>query len=203
MRRSFSILECFILLALVSAAATVAIPRWASDRIVTNEQRAAVMLREIAAAQAAFHLRNGTYGLLEDLTGDPSSRGLKVDPACLEAPTPWLGAAEFNGYLFSVYLPTKQGHGALSHVEVDPEAGAKAWVAYAWPVHYGITGRRVLVVTPAGEVFAYENAVMPFTTRERRPFAELAWAKLDPKTPFEEPGGWVTQVRWDPVADSR
>jgi len=203
MRRSFSILESFILLALVSAAATVAIPIWASDRIVTNEARAATMLRQIAASQAEFHARNGTYGLLEELTGSGSARGLTVAPACLESRSSWLGAVEVDGYLFSVYLPSKQGHGALKHADVDPEGGAQGWVAYAWPAHYGITGRRLLVVTPAGDVFAYENSVAPFTSRNRRPFAELAWAKLGPGTPFQEAGGWVRQIRWDPVADPR
>lgn len=199
MRRSFSFLECSIVLALVAAAATVAIPRWASDRIVENEERAVEVLGRIADAQKAFHARCGTFGLLKELAGTHSPRGLQVLPACLVAGEPSLGALERNGYLFSVYLPSIGGHGALGHLEVDAEAAKRAWIAYAWPAHYGITGRRLFVVTSTGDVFAHENSVSPLSSRETRPFAGLAWSKLDPKTPFREPANWVKKVRWDPV----
>lgn len=208
MRRSVSILECFILLALIAGVATVTIPLWASERIVNNEAQAVAALRRIAAAEVDFHSRNGTYGFLRELAGISSPRNLIVEPACLNLGSPTRGALDIDGYLITVYLPSKEGHGALSHLEVDADGSEKAWIAYAWPNRYGITGRRVLVAIPTDtpgpcELFAYENSVesYTFTGRQHRPFAELARTKLGPGTPFREAGGWVTQLRWERIPD--
>jgi hypothetical protein len=206
MQRSVSILECSILLALIAAVATVAIPLWASERIVNNEEQAVAALRRIAAAQVDFHSRNGTYGFLRELSGTRSPRNLIVEPACLNLGIPTRGALDIDGYLITVYLPSEDGHGALSHLDVDADGSKEAWIAYAWPDHYGITGRRVLVAVPtdkpgACELFAYDNSVEPFTGRQHRPFAELARTKLGPGTPFREAVGWVTQLRWERIPD--
>ena len=202
MRRlsSISFLECIIALALIAGAATVVIPRWTKEKITTNESAAVTHLSSIVDAQRRFHERCGAFALLQELTGDRTSRELDTLPALLDLPRPSHGVSEVDGYLFTVYLPSAEGHGALSARDVNPTLARRSWIAYAWPLHYGITGRRVFVVNSDGQVFAEENAGTPLAGLKRVPFASLAWTTLRADTPFQEPVSWVKQVRWEPVA---
>lgn len=200
MRRTFSLLECVIVLSLIAATATVAIPYWQSDQIVENEQRAVDILGRIADAQSIFRARGGSYGFIEELSGAGSGRRITTLPAALVIGTPTSGLLERDGYVFTVYLPSLDGHGALHHTEVDNEAASRFWIAYAWPAHYGITGRRVFAITCEGKVWAHENSVNPFSGRERRPFATLAWKAIaGSDAPLKEPAAWVKSLGWDPV----
>ena len=196
---SISFLECAIALSLLAGAATVAIPRWTSRTITLNEQRAVDRLALISDAQQRFHQRCQTFALLSELSGERTSRGLDTLPRCLDMPPPRHGITESGGYLFTVYLPSDEGYGATGAGDVDPEAAESGWIAYAWPSHYGISGRRVFVATPDGEVFAHENSGAPLAGRDRAPFASLAWSTLTTGTPFQEPVDWVKQTRWEPV----
>ena len=158
MRRSFSILESFILLALVAAVAMVAIPLWASERIVSNEEQAGLVLRQIAAAQGGFHSRNGTYGLLTELTGTPSPRNLTVEPACLDAGDPWLGALEIEDsvLLTSLLDPTISVESIVIRVAPDVRAlPERLWVDPTIP-EYGrvalVRGTLALGLAPGERV---------------------------------------------------
>jgi len=200
MPRTISFIECVVVLTLLAATATVAIPFWQSDQIVENEERAVEILTRICEAQDRFHARCGTYGFLEELAGARSGRRLTTLPASLVLGDPSGGLLERNGYIFTVYLPSAEGYGALHHAELDAETAARFWIAYAWPAHYGITGRRLFAVTSKGDVFAHENSVNPFAARARRPFASLAWKAIkEDDAPFKEPAAWVQHLRWNKV----
>ncbi|MAG56892.1 MAG: hypothetical protein CMJ83_11415 [Planctomycetes bacterium] len=197
--RTFSFVECLVLLLLVAAASTVAIPHWTSDGMLRNERGAVEVLREIAEAQDLFHTRNATFAMMEELTGFRTGREVELIPPAFPSGAPEYGVIERDGYLFSVYLAAKDGEGALRLVDPDEEHAKTFWVAYAWPRHYGITGRSLYAINAQGEVFTWENSVNPFSSREARPPANLLGARLGKDHPLAKPPGWVERLSWTRV----
>jgi hypothetical protein len=60
------------------------------------------------------------------------------------------GLAEVHGYYYRSFLPGPDdvpvGEGPGASSDVDPDGAEEAWLCYAWPVEYGVTGRRTFVV---------------------------------------------------------
>jgi hypothetical protein len=197
--RSFSILECLALLMLVATGAIVALPRLASEQIIGNEEEAVAFLRRIHQAQVSFHARSGTYGFSEELMGLGSARSVRLDPALLPLQHSSLGVIERAGYGFLIYLPSRDGHGARGPSDLDLERARHAFVAYGWPLGYGVSGRRVFAVGPKGVVLATDNALGSFSGPKQRPFVNLLGTHLGEDSAFAMPANWVTRIRWDPV----
>ena len=67
----------------------------------------------------------------------------------------WLPRATVDGRV----LPIEEDWlGGKAHEPFpDPTNGARVWCCYAWPVHYGQTGRRVYMVNQRGIVLEYQN----------------------------------------------
>jgi hypothetical protein len=144
----------------------------AEGRIDQNETMAVSHLRSLVGAQT--HAQSlciidqdgdnvGEFLLITELSGLRPVRaggaGMKsplLDPEVWRLSTG--GFIEMHGYLFGVFL-TGEGGGPLSEAAeigaaVDSNATEKEWVAYAWPVQYGESGKRTFAVNQSGEVVA-------------------------------------------------
>ncbi|MBL8695328.1 MAG: hypothetical protein JNJ88_14635 [Planctomycetes bacterium] len=160
---------------LIGAAisASVALPSLLSVRIESNEQAAIARLRAIAKSQLRFRENRvidadgdgvGEFGFFGELTGAHMLRGqsMALEPPLLEpdAKPMTAGTSMRSGYLFRIDLPAENGSmtaGPPSKEEVSISGAEKRFVAYAWPVDFGTSGRRVFFVDENGEVYASDN----------------------------------------------
>ena len=186
---------------LLAALAVTLEPLDQSRRILANEAHAVQFLERVAAAQDGFLERSGgtTYAFLDELLGEPVGRsGLLVEPALI--PPDLIhrlgGTVAADGYHVIVYLP--DGHGGGSALPVAGDArrdGAGFWIAYAWPVTHGTTGRRVFVVAPGAQVMASDDVIEPFSGPGDPPPPNLAWGAIQ-DLPFPIPPASILSRSW-------
>ncbi len=69
------------------------------------------------------------------------------------------GEVERSGYVFRLYLPDAAGHGIRDQAgggvaagALDPDYAEQLWCAYAWPLRYGVSGRRTFFVNQHGDI---------------------------------------------------
>lgn len=159
--------------------------------IERNEAEAVNLLRLVAEYEARFRDRGfmdadrdgrGEYVYLQELAGVSwRGEGPRSHPAADEVLAPrelGLAAAEHygvstsSGYHVLVYLPgTTAALPEASPLPIPEQPGSAAdrqeehWVAYAWPIEHGSTGRRAFVVNESGGVLATANDLDPYRGR--------------------------------------
>jgi hypothetical protein len=151
----------------VAALPSVVLPMMLSSRIQANEKAAVAALREIGAAQSDVRAKalvdvdgdgHGEFATLGELTGRTALRNGRnaLDPPPLAsafAPDAH-GFATRGGYLFRVDLPTLPGSRTGA---VATDASEQHFVAYAWPLDAGTTGRAAFVIDEKGSVYFTKN----------------------------------------------
>ncbi len=205
--RGLSLLEVAIILMVVAAASMFAIPRIQSSRIVANETNAREVLREIQAAERQFLAQNAgkTYGVLAELLGAVELRPVQSKPRTLVRPGLRSQGPAFSekGYLFTVFLP---GHGVrgltgvaeVNLANLDLGRMNQGFLAYAWPVMHGYSGRTVYAIDATGELRQYRNdRDPPFSGLGDPPPANLAAVSGDP---FGGPSAELRDVHFDPLS---
>jgi hypothetical protein len=162
-RRHLSLLEVAIVLMVLASFSLFAIPKIQTRRILAHEENARNVLREIHEAQRQFLRANDgeTFGFLGELLGAEIRAGVRVKPKMLGASG--LKAAGYahveDGYLFTVVLPGR-GVAGVTHDDYANAAFDKlshGYLAYAWPVMAGYSGRTVFVMDQTGELRQYRN----------------------------------------------
>ena len=162
-RRHLSLLEVAIVLVVIAALSLFAIPQIQSRRILANEQQARTVLRQIHDAQRQFRdVNHGeTYGFLPELLGEERRTDIRVKPRVLAATglRPSGFAHVKDGYHFSVVLPGRGVPGVTQedYANADFEKLDEGFLAYAWPVMAGYSGRLVYVIDASGELRQYRN----------------------------------------------
>lgn len=165
--KHLSLLEVAIVLTVIAAVSLFAIPQVQSRRILVHEQRARVLMREIWAAEKEFLLANDgqTYGFLKELLGHEQRAGVHVQPRLLAASglRPQEYAHDRDGYLFMVVLPGKSVPGVTHDDYANADFGklGKGFIAYAWPIMAGYSGRLVYVIDESGDLRQYKNDLDP------------------------------------------
>jgi type II secretory pathway pseudopilin PulG len=198
--RGATLVEAAIVLMIIAAASLFAVPWFQSSQIRANESEARRQLRELAAAEERFLDQNGgrTYGLLHELLGEASRRDVVVEPPALAAP----GLkrldlmAQKKGYLFCLYLPSEAGSTPYRR-RLDTERAGAAFVAYAWPVNAGYSGRLVYVVDESGVVRQWANE----RGRELQGFDHPPSDNFapHPKKAFGDPPPNMRSATWEPA----
>jgi competence protein ComGC len=161
--RHFSLLEVAIVLIVLAALSLFAIPQVQSRQMLAHEEGARAMLRQIHDAERQFFLANDgrTYGFLVELLGAELRPDVRVKPKMLAATgLRSLGPSHLkDGYLFMVVLPGR-GVPGVSHdnyANADYAKVHRGYLAYAWPVMAGYSGRLVYVIDETGELRQYRN----------------------------------------------
>lgn len=154
--RGITLVEVAVVLMVIAVASLFAVPYFQSARILGNEEEALRVLRAVSAAQSAFHQKNdgATYALLPELVGETLRRGVTADVRLLSLPgLKRIDASflQYRGYQFGVYLPTAKGGTWLAR-GVDSRKAASSYVAYAWPVNHGYSGRMIFAVDETGVI---------------------------------------------------
>ena len=166
-RGSLNLLEVGIVLIVIAALSLFAIPQVQSRRILVHEESARSLLREIHVAESEFLLANdhSTYGFLKELLGIEHRDQVRVKPRLLAASG--LQAEEYahsrDGYLFMVVLPGRGVAGVTHETSADADVAklGAGFLAYAWPVMAGYTGRLVYVIDQTGELRQCRNDLDP------------------------------------------
>ncbi|MHC5037014.1 MAG: DUF2950 family protein [Planctomycetota bacterium] len=171
--------------------------RMVESRTGANEASAIGSLKAICVGQEQF--KNavsvdlnmngvGEYGFLQELGGTSACR----TPGGLDGPTyaasPFIprilgiadpsGKVTKSGYHFRVFLPGKD---AAVNTGREVPAGDKttaarqeiSFCAYAWPVAWGKTGRRVFFINEMGQVF---TTIAPMYSGDNGPPAQAAFS---------------------------
>jgi prepilin-type N-terminal cleavage/methylation domain-containing protein len=143
-RKSFTLIELMIVVAIIAIIAAIAIPGLLRARISSNETSAIGSLRTTSTSQNQFQNANvkdrdldgvGEYGFYVELSGVSdvpvgSSAGSKAKPAFVSTvfgstSSSSSGLANKSGYNFRMFLPTGTTAGALAEDGVDtPPASA-------------------------------------------------------------------------------
>jgi hypothetical protein len=166
-RKHLNLLEVAIILTVIAAASLFAIPQVQSRRLLVHEQRARALLREIWTAEKEFLLANDgqTYGFLKELLGKDPRAGVRALPKLLAASglRPHDYAHERDGYLFMVVLPGRGVPGVTHDDYANADFGklGKGFLAYAWPIMSGYSGRLVYMIDETGDLRQYKNDVDP------------------------------------------
>jgi hypothetical protein len=200
----FTVLEIVLWATLLGALAVSLEPLDQSRAILANEARAVRFLERVSAAQEGFLVRSGgvTYAFLDELLGEPVGRsGIQVEPGLI--PTDLIrrlqGTVSVEGYHVIVYLPDGQGGGAALPLAAGPtNAGARFWIAYAWPRVHGKTGRRVFAIALGTPVLASDHAIEPFSGPGDPPPPNLARGAI-PDLPFPLPPASILSRKWTPA----
>jgi hypothetical protein len=194
--RSIPYLECATFICLGLATVCLIRPVPLSEQIHGNEKLAIQFLKEISKAEQAFYDRtNGTsYALLDELMGASSARPIPTTPALLQ-PSRFDLVLARDGYVFAVYLPSKDLRGTLRSSSIDPANVGAGWVAFAWPLNYAQSGRRLFGVGPDGVIWSLENSLDSFEGMLDLP-PPVLFARHLTGTPFGRPPAWVASLRW-------
>jgi hypothetical protein len=201
--RHFSLLEVAIVLIVLAAFSLFAIPHFQSRKMLAHEDSARTLLRQIHEAQTQFKLANEgrTYGFLTELLGVELRADVRVKPKMLAATglKPMGTAYLKDGYLFALYLPGR-GVPGVSHddyANADHARLGAGFLAYAWPVMAGYSGRHVYVIDHEGTLRQYRNdRDPPFSTLYAPPPPNLAARKGDA---FGGPPPGFEDVKFEPV----
>lgn len=157
-------------------------PSGPSD-IAENEAAAISALREIAVAQTQFAAGAyvdlntdgvGEFGLLRELSGGVAVRWDAIASSLRTVLRPPLLPPDFatfdansdvsrSGYLFHMMLPSWGGAGVAEvatgalAAPIDSDLAETTWCCYAWPVKYGVTGKRTYFINQEGAVTTTES----------------------------------------------
>ncbi|MFO1053282.1 MAG: hypothetical protein U1F36_13805 [Planctomycetota bacterium] len=165
----------------------VTVPEWLPEsiRLNANESHAIATLKGISSAQSQLQASAaidedgdevGEYGFFGELAATKDLRGrrtaaapaLRLAPPVLDASLGAIqrGCASRHGYLFRIYLPDAAGRalgeaeeGGAGGAAVDPQLAEQRWLAYAWPIENGITGKRVFAISDQGDVVSTRNEI--------------------------------------------
>ncbi len=159
-----------------AVVASIALPKLMSERVESNERAAVKVLKDVAHAEATCRDKRwidldrdgrGEFATLEELGGHAPLRGgaAMIDPPLLaQSFERWSsGASVLSGYVFRVDLEGRDGK-ALSRVEsspsnaIDSDHSEKNFVAFAWPVDYGTSGRKVFALDASGGIWTSDNS---------------------------------------------
>ena len=189
--------KLWIPLALVAVGVAVFVlllvrARAAADRRVAEEDLALQALLRVASAQAAYHMRGGRYGWLEDLR----TAGLLGDLTLHEG-DPGLAVAS-PGYRIEVLLPHTLD--SANHMQVAPRSGQRSnealerahFVVAARPWSDETGGWRSYATDETGRVYVNEGVSDP-RARGRPALPDLHLSRGSPP----EAGG----MRWWPLND--
>jgi hypothetical protein len=194
----------FLVACLAAAAVLLAAPAGASERIRRGEQEATAVLLSIAAAQDALTAEaesrpEETFGfmpqILPALPGPVRASFVRPLSELADAGAPQAGVYVHGGYCFILYLADRLGQPAL-----EPQPGGVKpgfWIAYAWPLEYGVTGRRLFVLDSAGVLRYWDNDLGRYSGAGVAPSAALgrgADAKDHPLA--HDVVGWERSLRW-------
>lgn len=197
------VLEAVIVIFLAIAGALFHIPRGESRALLANENGAAEVLRMLGRAETRFRgqmPQDGVrYAFLSELFGE-STRwlgGTYIDEELSRRFSTRNVTGEIledGGYRFVIYLID-----AKNQPIAIPDAGRPVdgfWIAYAWPVSYGVTGRRVFVADSRGIVRSWDNRLRTYGG-DTMPPAGLAPSPEGESYPIESARvGWRRSMRW-------
>jgi len=178
----YTLLELLIVVAVIAAVAAIAIPNLLAARISGDEAATISTLKNIVAAQAVTKTSGaidqdrdgiGEYGWFAEMGGAVNIRdssgpngGPRLTPITLAPSLSSVNASGIvtkGGYEFRLALPGAGGApvvenaGGGSPTGEDADLCEAAWIVYAWPDRYSITGRRVFAVNARGDVIQSDN----------------------------------------------
>jgi len=202
-RRGLTLPEVAGILFLLAAVALVAVPGFLSTRIVANEEGAIALLNRISDLEEQYLDRSGgkSYAFLRELLGQGDRRKewldaellLDVEPDSLQNDTLTVG-----GYHFVIYIPDERRRPMVRPELHDESRSPKMWVAYAWPIMYGQTGRQVFAADWQGRLWGLQNAVSSYSGLRGGPPAGLLASRFPVKDqPFRNPGRMMMRQRWE------
>ncbi|MBI4615867.1 MAG: hypothetical protein HY720_19775 [Planctomycetes bacterium] len=197
-------LGTFLCAALAGATAYFLRSELREARVNQGEREAVRLLVTIAAAEDRFRDEarmdadgdgRGEYGFLQELADVAWRHGARSaarSGPLLPAEIGWSVAREGvgirRGYCFLVYLPGPAV--AIPESHPLPESGPSGrtadrqeehWVAYAWPLEHGVSGRRAFAVSEERTVLVTPNVEDPYQgPRARVPEAASAFDSLGP-----------------------
>lgn len=206
--RATFVLETTALILLGLAIWCFRLPIGRSEAVMAEESAALDVLAEIARAEEIASLPVETpegvqrsYLLAADLAARlPADLGESIERGAAEFsshPGSVSGAFAHGGYCFVVYLAAARGEAVA---EADGRAlRAGFWIAYAWPLVYGKTGRRVFVRDSYGSLKFFDNETGRYSGLRVCPPPPLY--KPDVKSwPIEEKmTGWERSIKWWPL----
>jgi Protein of unknown function (DUF2950) len=144
-----------------------------------NETAAIATSRNAMSAQAQFQASSsvdedndgtGEFATFAEMSGAIPLRGgtRHMNPPVLSGAFKTVDAAgriTRSGYVYAIFLPqpggwgcAEQGYGGLNAGVVDPDLAETTWCMYAWPVKYGVTGKRTFMANQTGDVLATDDA---------------------------------------------
>ena len=154
----FTLIELMIVIAIIAIIAAIAIPGLLRARISANEGSASASLRSLASGEASFQKANsvdqdedgtGEYGVLNELTGQASRRGVSAQGNTQTTYLPisigdmsvamkatltcdGAGLASKSGYYYQIYLP------AYATVPLTDSPGLTALSPIDWTTTDGV-----------------------------------------------------------------
>lgn len=168
---------------LLLACAVVIVPQWRLEWRNRNETLAIARMKWIWFAEN--HMKSvcawdpgatgvGGFGFFSDLRGEPSRSnavlqwGAEPLPLNRDFVVDDRGFVRRDGYVFSLYLPTKDGGWATEREvrngrAIDEAKARELWVCYAWPECAGSTGRRVFMIHQSGDLVVHANGDLKFS----------------------------------------
>jgi hypothetical protein len=174
------------ILAVIAAAAGARMQR---SPLLANERQAINTLDSVAHAQKA--LRSlcaidcnfngiGEFGYFGELLGTDFLRidqvgGIgttRLQPPLLSSRLGRVRMSRISthSYIFQMYLPnTTAGGVAESYLGgaagccIDAANAERHWCCYAWPMSYGISGKRVFFVNESSQVLAADNSIWRYS----------------------------------------
>ena len=178
-----------------TAVAGMAIPAILSARVEANEAAAMATLKTLTVSQEQLKMQgsidadgdgSGEYGFVQELAGTAKGRSAQpIDPPFVSPEWGKSAAAnggmfQASGYWFQIHLPGKDK--AVSEAAALPQADKSAangqeahWVAYAWPVQFEKTGRRVFVINESGQLYETHNYGTMYSGTATVPPADAAY----------------------------
>lgn len=136
----------------------------------------------------------GTYVLRVCCAGIPCSGSWGIDELDPPLLRPAFGLISnrrifHRGYVFQMWLPHATAGGTVAGIPEDvvggkaaapypdPDNGARLWCCYAWPVDYGLTGRRAYFINQRGVVLECQNrSVVPYDGDVKAPLFDEAFS---------------------------
>ncbi len=135
---------------------------------------------------AFFGELSGAMNVRKDETGGIGRR--RITPPVLSGAFGMLrrGIVLRNGYCFRIFLPGKDAiargeanHGGAKGVAIRADHAEKLWCGYAWPIVYGVRGRKAFFVDQSGSVLETSNANSRYSGVENGPHAGAARASTE------------------------